>query len=1005
MPKIRVIQQNTSVNNLGGGVTARPQQMVSAVAAMAPGLERSISNLQSGIDTQRGADIAELRIKKAQDEAIKRQEENDAAVWAGDVLSSAHLQMNERMIQLQETADPGAQGFTPNFLKEYDDYVQKTLENAPTDTARKYISSRFNSMRTTLGTSALTFEANARRTYRVGKVTESIGKNAKLVQDDPAAFDVVYGETMAVINALDIPPNEKLQLINTAKQQLPYASVLGQVQRNPRAAAAKLRGTIPTSGEKGIVDLRAEDPPQYGQFGKRPDGSEKGSGYLGVLKAENGDYVTEYSIGVQVDGEEVDIPSLVPTLTRAEVKSVLSGKVTPAIQKKAKAFAESRISQGLPIFAQEGEQQNIRYEAGADKYSTVIDFIFAQEGGFNENDGNGPVNFGINQAANPDVDVRNLTKDQANEIYRQRYWEEINGDDLPPGVAMIAMDMAVNQGVNFALKVLKESGGSIPVIAQKRREKYQELVRLNPRRYGKYKDTWMERIDDAEQKALSMGQAEGIGLFDVNNALPGNVKQINDPAYDGLDFNQRIKLLGVAETLENQERSVFKQNVKARLQDFNAMAANGVNLPAGAIPSLVELTDAFGQSDGIKIFNDEVKPMLVLNSDMQKFSSMSVNERMARIQERAPIPGDNFLAQQQRQAIMIKANENLVKEMEADPAAYAIKYSSNVSKSFAELQAAFAGENEATIDEVQNLAANFAEQTIAEQNRLGVLDPIILPKNLASGIVRQFSDQPEGGSNAAGLIQQQAETWGDYWPQVYGELSKDLPPAALVIGSLGPGSSGLVAEQLARISQLKPEELKAGLDPTDIKDTDAAVVENMVPFLNSMHSVVGGARTYKVFSDEIKKLALFNVKSGQGTSEAAANAYEAVIGANYDFVTNDNNENVSYRVPLGINANEVSYKANEFLQSIDVNGLMIPRSLYGLDLEQSKDVYADALKEHAYWVTDPKEQGLALYVNGSAVLYDNGEPVMRDWNSLRKEATETTIDFIDNYKNRRGGVL
>lgn len=102
------------------------------------------------------------------------------------------------------------------------------------------------------------------------------------------------------------------------------------------------------------------------QFGKRPDGSQKGTGFLGVLKGPDGEAMTEYSIGVNIHGKEMDVPTLVPSLTRAEVKTVLAAKspqdIPQSIVEKAVEHAKDRLAAGKSVFAEKDE--------GADQKST-----------------------------------------------------------------------------------------------------------------------------------------------------------------------------------------------------------------------------------------------------------------------------------------------------------------------------------------------------------------------------------------------------------------------------------------------------------------------------------------------------------------------------------------------------------------------------------------------------------------------------------------------------------
>ncbi|WP_428247203.1 glycoside hydrolase family 108 protein [Ferrovibrio sp.] len=70
--------------------------------------------------------------------------------------------------------------------------------------------------------------------------------------------------------------------------------------------------------------------------------------------------------------------------------------------------------------------------------------------------------FGISAAAYPVLDIVNLTVDQAREIYRADYWAKIHGADLPPAVALVTFDAAVNAGPGAAARWLQQSIGAKP---------------------------------------------------------------------------------------------------------------------------------------------------------------------------------------------------------------------------------------------------------------------------------------------------------------------------------------------------------------------------------------------------------------------------------------------------------------------------------------------------------------------------------------------------------------
>ena len=54
-------------------------------------------------------------------------------------------------------------------------------------------------------------------------------------------------------------------------------------------------------------------------------------------------------------------------------------------------------------------------------------------------------------------DVKNLDWPTAKEIYKRNYWDKIRGDELPPAMAVLTMDVAINSGVKPAVKNLQRA--------------------------------------------------------------------------------------------------------------------------------------------------------------------------------------------------------------------------------------------------------------------------------------------------------------------------------------------------------------------------------------------------------------------------------------------------------------------------------------------------------------------------------------------------------------------
>jgi len=106
---------------------------------------------------------------------------------------------------------------------------------------------------------------------------------------------------------------------------------------------------IDTGGSQEAVT----EPTEQSNDLTRADGTKKGEGWLGPIEMTDGSGKTmsEYSIGVEFDGVETEIPTLVPTLTKAEVDHLRSGgKVTDEIERKAIEHAKLMKAQGRNVF-------------------------------------------------------------------------------------------------------------------------------------------------------------------------------------------------------------------------------------------------------------------------------------------------------------------------------------------------------------------------------------------------------------------------------------------------------------------------------------------------------------------------------------------------------------------------------------------------------------------------------------------------------------------------------
>lgn len=153
---------------------------------------------------------------------------------------------------------------------------------------------------------------------------------------------------------------------------------------------------------------------------------------------------------------------------------------------------------------------------GSNDLAGIKQRLFAREGGYVARDGSSgaPANFGINQRANPDVDVANLTRERAEQIYDERYIKPILDAGVSGPALEAVIDFGVNAGPNRALDFWRRSGGDINRFNELRLNHYRSLPDYN--RYGR---SWERRVAETTPgtvdtrggtRVVAQGQNRGL---------------------------------------------------------------------------------------------------------------------------------------------------------------------------------------------------------------------------------------------------------------------------------------------------------------------------------------------------------------------------------------------------------------------------------------------------------------------------------------------------------------
>ena len=151
------------------------------------------------------------------------------------------------------------------------------------------------------------------------------------------------------------------------------------------------------------------------------------------------------------------------------------------------------------------------------KFKLALTFVSKWEwsnkddGGYTNdpNDPGGETKFGISKRNHPNVDIKNLTAQQALDIYQQEYWLPLGGDNLPVPICVAAFDTAVHCGLNKTLYWLRQVQGDWSQLLALRKQYYLNLVKQKPS-LGMFLKGWLNRLADLQKycEITSLGDLE-----------------------------------------------------------------------------------------------------------------------------------------------------------------------------------------------------------------------------------------------------------------------------------------------------------------------------------------------------------------------------------------------------------------------------------------------------------------------------------------------------------------
>ena len=95
-------------------------------------------------------------------------------------------------------------------------------------------------------------------------------------------------------------------------------------------------------------------------------------------------------------------------------------------------------------------------------FNEIIEKVLEHEGGYvnDPKDLGGETKYGITKRFYPELNIKELTKEKAKQIYKDDYWDKNRIESVPQNLWHIFFDMCVNMGRRTAVKILQRAANS-----------------------------------------------------------------------------------------------------------------------------------------------------------------------------------------------------------------------------------------------------------------------------------------------------------------------------------------------------------------------------------------------------------------------------------------------------------------------------------------------------------------------------------------------------------------
>jgi hypothetical protein len=305
----------------------------------------------------------------------------------------------------------------------------------------------------------------------------------------------------------------------------------------------------------------------------------------------------------------------------------------------------------------------------------------------------------------------------------------------------------------------------------------------------------------------------------------------------------------------------------------------------------------------------------------------------------------------------VKVAKQRDEEFMKAPATYMLNHNDTVGALYAKYQ------QQPTPQNFQIYAAFSAGQ---QEKLYPGVSPNILTDDMKQDIgtrMASVAQDPQGALAAGQILSGTQKLTGQYWNQAAHELYKDhiVSPAQFASAQLlGSPKSWSLAQEGFRAASI-PSDTLTTTSGISKEASDKVAADALRPLLATFADTADGHELVASYVDFASNI--MRARGKVDPTTAAALAQTAVL----DRFTIKNN----LRIPNELDANDVADGGDNVLANIDQHKLVSPPSFSGAGEAVQGASYADDIKNFGHWSTNAKGDGMTLYDQYGAPVYEN----------------------------------